>query len=46
MTVDELNTKDLGLGERDGNLDVKVRRLGVLDGLFDRLSLGRGLADA
>jgi hypothetical protein len=46
MTVDELNTKDLGLGERDGNLDVKVGRLGILDGLFDRLSLRRGLADA
>jgi hypothetical protein len=46
MTIDELNTKDLSLGEGDGNLDVKVGRLGVLDGLFDCLSLGRGLAGA
>jgi hypothetical protein len=46
MTIDELNTKDLGLGEGDGNLDVKVGRLGILDGLLDRLSLGRGLAVA
>jgi hypothetical protein len=45
MTVDELNTKDLGLGEGDGDLDVEVGRLRVLGGLFDGLSLGRGLAD-
>lgn len=45
MAVDEFNTKNLGLGEGDGDLDVEIGRLGALGGLFDGLSLGRGLAD-
>lgn len=45
MAVDELDAKDLSLGERDRDLDVQVRRLGLLDGLLDTLSLRRGLAN-
>jgi hypothetical protein len=44
MAVDELDAEDLGLRERDRDLDIEVGRLRLLRCLLDALSLERGLA--
>jgi hypothetical protein len=41
VAVDELDAKDLRLGERDGDSDLEIGRLGVVVYLGDLLDLQR-----